>query len=105
MTTISAGFSKSDKNLYYKSFLSSCNFTQIDGDNSFGKDGGDNGYPLTIMYGDHGEAHETVRELTGETRNNIKIKMDWGGGTDYVIKSEDGESKVGDISGEERRVH
>ena len=39
-----------------------------------------------------------MRELTGETRNNIKIKLDWGGGTDYVIKSEDGDSKVGDIN-------
>ena len=63
-----------------------------------GKDGKDTEYPLTIQYGDLGEAHETVRELTGAARNNIKIKLDWGGGTDYVIKSEDGESKVGDIS-------
>ena len=62
-------------------------------------DGGDNEFPLTILYGDQGEAHETVRELTGATRNNIKIKLDWGGGTEYVIKGEDGESKVGDISG------
>ena len=37
-----------------------------------------------------------MRELTGATRNNIKIKLDWGAGTDFEFKSEDGESKVGD---------
>ena len=77
--------------------ISSSDSPQIDGENSIGKDGGDNGYPLTILYGDQGEAHETIQELTGQTRNNIKIKLDWGGGADYVIKSEDGESKVSDI--------
>ena len=93
VTTISAGYSKSDINLYF--LLCSSNYPQIAGDNSVGRDGKDTEYPLTIQYGDLGEAHETVRELTGATRNNIKIKLDWGAGTDFEFKSEDGESKVG----------
>ena len=92
--TISAGYSKSDINLYF--LLCSSKYPQIAGDNSVGIDGKDTEYPLTIQYGDLGEAHEAVRELTGATRNNIKIKLDWGAGTDFEFKSEDGESKVGD---------
>ena len=70
---------------------------QIGADKSLGKDGTDTEHALTIQYGDFGDAMEEVRELTGEPRYTIKIKMDWGmmeEGTDFQIKTEDGETKV-----------
>ena len=39
-----------------------------------------------------------MREVTGEARNTIKIKMDWGmggeTGADFELKTEDGQTKV-----------
>jgi len=40
-------------------------------------DGMDTKYPLSVEYGDFGEAYTEVKEQTGQERYNVKIKFIW----------------------------
>merc|ERR1711936_155803 len=71
---------------YYKSDNHYCQTFKIGADKSLGKDGTDTEHALTIQYGDFGDTMEEVRELTGEPRYTIQIKI------------EDGETKTIDVS-------